>query len=247
MSEGPTYVHIEKRGDRTPQIVIDQIKLKHKISDYLAERGVNARMRTNGNLVYHCPLPSHPNDNSPSFYIYDKGDHEDFYCYGCKSGGSIVHFVAEYENLGLRQVVERLSEGIGINVEDIMDALILEITSDSDRPSPRESLELAFCLNKSLHDYLKAVNFDPDEIVIAEKAGRMIEKYLYAENVQGLKALFDDDNPEGLGYHIRNRVNHFNCRKQEEEIERLRRNVSGGQDGRTSQEVLREHGRDKGS
>ena len=241
MSNKPVYINIKRNNEKTPQVVIDQIKLNYKISDYLSERGINPSSISGGNKVYNCPLPGHRNDKSPSFYIYDKGDYEDFYCYGCSSGGTIIQFVAEYENLGIRKVIERFSDGIGINIEDIMDALILEITSESDRPSPKEAVELAFCLNKSLHDYLKAVDFDPVELDIAEKAGRLLEKYLYAENIKGLKDLFDDDNPEGFGYYIRNRVNLFNCRKQEEEIMRLRRQTSGDKNGKTAQEVLREY------
>lgn len=238
----PSYVDINKPGNRTPQFVIDQINLKYKISEYLSDKGIHPKTRNGNNLVYHCPLPCHPNDNSPSFYVYDKGTHEDYYCYGCKNGAGIVHFVSKYEGIGIRQAVERLSEGMGINVEDIMDALIMEIISDTDHASPKECLELAFCLNKSLHDYIKAVDFDPVEVEIADKAGRLIEKYLYAENIDGLKKLMSDDSQNGLDLYIRNRVYLFNCRKQEEEIARLKRQVKGDRDGKASQEIMREDG-----
>jgi hypothetical protein len=234
----PTNFHVCTRG-KAPKIaqhVIDQIKLNHKISDYLTERGVQPKTTDPSKLVYHCPLPTHPNDNSPSFYIYDKGDHEDYYCYGCKSGGSIVQFVAEYEGIGMRKAVERLSEGIGLDVSDIMDSLILEIIKESgnDVSSPKEGLELAFCLNKALHDYNQAVEFNPEDVAISEKVGRMIEKFLYAENIDELRKMFQQGNRESLDPLIRARVNLFNSRKEEEEIRRLRALDSGEEDAGTT-------------
>lgn len=237
-NNNPSYINIEKSQNKTPQFVIDQINIKYKISEYLSDKGIYPKNTNSNNLCYHCPLPNHPHDNSPSFYIYDKGTHEDYYCFGCRNGGGIVHFVSKYEGLGIRQIVERFIGGMGINVEDIMDAIINEIILDTDYTSPRECLELAFCLNKTLHDYIKAVNFDPVEVEIADKAGRLIEKYLYAENIDGLRTLMSDDSKNGLDLYIRNRVNLFNCRKQEEEIALLRRKVKGDQDGKTSQEVM---------
>lgn len=235
-------IHISKRGTKTPQIVIDQIKRSNKISTYLSERGVNPKSNSGGNLLYNCPLPNHLHDKSPSFYIYDKGDYEDFYCYGCKCGGNIVNFVAEYEHLGLRKALQRLSDGIGIDIQDVMDAIILDIVTDTERPSPREGLELAFCLNKLLHDYIKACEFHPDEIEIADKMGRVIEKYLYAENLEALRSLLYADGKENLDYYVRHRVNLFNCRKQEEEIALIRSKQSGEHNDYTAQKILRENG-----
>lgn len=43
-----------------------------------------------------CPFPFHK-DKTPSFYYYP--DNNNFYCFGCKSGGKSVDFVSVYENI----------------------------------------------------------------------------------------------------------------------------------------------------
>jgi len=210
--------------------VIDKIKLKHKITEYLSNRGIHARIQDHSKSVYHCPLPGHTKDNSPSFYIYDKGDHEDYWCFGCKSGGSIVNFVAEFEQIGIRKAIDKLSEGIGIKVEDILDSLVLDIANENNGDSyssPHEALEYSFCLNKALNDYLRAVNFNEDDVKIAESVGKLIDKYLYAENTEELKKIFEDGNKESISHRIKARIDLFNSQKQENEIKAIKETKIG--------------------
>lgn len=224
-----------KRGqsDGSTKYVIDKIKLKHKITDYLSGRGIHARIKDPSKSVYHCPLPGHTKDNSPSFYIYDKGDHEDYWCFGCKSGGSIVNFVAEFEQIGLRKAIDKLSEGIGIKVGDILDSLVLDIVNESNGTSyssPHEALEYSFCLNKALNDYLRVVGFNEEDMKIAERVGKLIDKYLYAENIDELKKIFEDGNKESISPRIKARIDLFNSRKQEDEIKAIQNMKIGEMD-----------------
>jgi hypothetical protein len=125
-----------------------------------------------------------------------------------------------------------------------MDSLILEIIKESgeERAGPKVGLEYAFCLNVALHSYLKAVEFNPEDVEIAEKIGRLIEKFLYAENIEELRKMMTEGQREHIDPYIKARVNLFNSRKEKEEIERLRALKSGEANARVTQKVLREDG-----
>lgn len=136
--------------------------------------------------------------------------------HNCKSGGSIVNFVSAFENISIRRAVDKLSNGIGIQTQDVMDLLVAEfgkLSFGEESHSKTEGLEFAFCLNKYLNDYLKAVNFNPEDLHIAETVGKVIEKYLYGENVEKLKEMMGTDGDDPLRDRIYKRVQLFNSRQ----------------------------------
>jgi hypothetical protein len=58
---------------------IDLINKKYKITDYLTDRGIKCQSHDNSRYRYKCPLPKHSNDKTPSFFVFDKGDTQDFF------------------------------------------------------------------------------------------------------------------------------------------------------------------------
>jgi hypothetical protein len=94
---------------------IDQLKRKVRIADVLRERGIQPSRSHAGKLVYKCPL--HKGDNSPSFYVYEKDSGDDYFCYGCKAGGNVVHLVKSLNNCSGSEAVKSLGEIAGIDVD----------------------------------------------------------------------------------------------------------------------------------
>jgi hypothetical protein len=94
---------------------IDKLKRKVRIADVLRERGINPSRSHGGKLVYKCPL--HKGDNSPSFYVYEKDTGDDYFCYGCKAGGNVVHLVKSLNNCSGSEAVKSLGEIAGIEVD----------------------------------------------------------------------------------------------------------------------------------
>lgn len=68
--------------------IIDQVKTNIKISKFLEKRNVYPIRQYADKKIYNCPI--HKKDNTPSFYVYTKSSGDDFYCYGCKKGGSVI-------------------------------------------------------------------------------------------------------------------------------------------------------------
>lgn len=221
--------------------VIDEIRKNHKITDYLSDRGIHPKRSDSMKSQYHCPLPGHSLDKTPSFNVYHKDDHEDFFCYGCKRGGSIIQLMVEYEHIGFEEAIRRLSEGLNLDVATIMDALITECMMDSNENFDFviRSTEIAFCINKKLYDFLKAVEFDPKGLEFVETIGKLVDKFLYAGNYEKLKEMIEESGPTSLDGYIQARVKSFNSRKAIEEINQLK---AGGSDGNAAQKVLREDG-----
>lgn len=79
---------------------IDFNKLRHelKFEDVLRHYGVEIKLKTRGQHVGFCPLPTHNGKrNSPSFSAnLDKGIWQ---CFGCGARGNVLHFACRMENL----------------------------------------------------------------------------------------------------------------------------------------------------
>lgn len=95
-----------------------------------------------------CPfLDFHKNgrDKSPSFYIYH--DTNSFYCFGCKSGGSAVNFVATMENIGKYKAAQKiLSLGFNSDIATINDYLY----------DPTETLTILIDFSNHIREKIKA-------------------------------------------------------------------------------------------
>jgi len=192
---------------------IEQIKKSLRINDYLEDKGFSSLRQMGDRTLYRCPLPSHPGDNDPSFTVYDKGTHDDFYCYGCKCSGSIINLVAEMEQIGLRHSIRRLSEGLDINIDDMLDAAVRDIRNvltGSAPPLPDEALHLSLYLGTLVHDFLVKVEKNTEDLALCDKIFDLIDKYAYAENIDELNAL-----SEGIPEKLRNRYKEWTAKKEE--------------------------------
>ena len=71
------------------------VKKLLSIDDFLQQRGFSPSRIYGEKSVYCCPIHK---DKTPSFYVYKKNDGDDFYCFGCKKGGSAVHLKSYIDN-----------------------------------------------------------------------------------------------------------------------------------------------------
>ncbi len=60
-----------------------------------------------------CPFHS---EKTPSFVVYPESD--SFYCFGCQSGGSAIHFIQKIENIGYVEAIKLLAERVGMPLFD---------------------------------------------------------------------------------------------------------------------------------
>jgi len=201
--------------------VLETICKMNKITDYLASHSVQYNSASSGRYRYRCPLPNHKADKAPSFFVYEKGDRQDFYCYGCKTAGSIINLVAAYEQLSLRDAIRKLSAGLDINLDDILESLIREIVVKINNPleETKEEAMLANSLFISvhMHDFLKKVDFDPKELEIAEKVFAMTDSLLAIHNLTELELLVEE-----LPSRTKFRYDRYMNEKQKKEIEQAK-------------------------
>jgi len=94
---------------------IYSITSRVKIEDVLTDRGIFANKNYGDKLVYKCPI--HKGDNSPSFYVYKKNSGDDFFCYGCKSGGNVIKLVQLLNNCSSKDAIQIVSDKAGINCD----------------------------------------------------------------------------------------------------------------------------------
>ena len=173
--------------------ILDTIAKSVKITDYLTSKGIRWASQDSDRLRYRCPLPGHNNDNTPSFFVYDKPDRQDFYCYGCKRAGSIIQLVASYEQISIKDSIKKLSAGLNINIDDVLDSLLREIiiTINSDEKTDKSEAILAASLfiGVHMHDFLARVNFDKEELDIAEKVFSLTDSLVLIQNLEELEQL----------------------------------------------------------
>lgn len=198
--------------------VIDEINKHYKISAYLADKGIQPRRQSGDKLIYHCPLPGHSEDRTPSFSVYDKGDHEDFHCYGCKSGGNIIQLVSEMENLSFRDTISKLSSELNIDISDVIDSIVREmITITGGVEDSKESvLQMVMYISSVCNDYLKKINLDPSEIEICDKLFALCDNMMKSRDRVSLEQTI-----ELLPGHLGRRYNMWAEKQEKLEHERI--------------------------
>jgi len=202
-------------------VILDTISKQIKITDYLASKNVSWNSHEGDRYKYRCPLPTHTKDNTPSFFVYDKPDGQDFYCYGCKCAGGIVQLVSAYDQLSIRDTVERLLKGLNINIDDVVDSIIREIivySESGDKDDKDEGIVASsLFISSHMHDFLTKVDFNSEDLAIAEKVFAMVDSYVLVDRLDDLEKL-----AKAIPARTKIRYEIYLDKKKREEIEKLR-------------------------
>jgi DNA primase len=121
----------------------DRASILEVVSDYLTLK------KTGRNHLGLCPFHS---EKTPSFTVNEeKGI---FHCFGCGAGGSVFHFLMQYDHLTFPEAVERVGKRYGIEVER------LEAPGAKRAAEERESL---YRLNEKAAAYFQQQLLGPAE------------------------------------------------------------------------------------
>lgn len=162
---------------------IDKIKRKVKIADILSERGIRPSRSHGGKLVYKCPL--HKGDNSPSFYVYEKDSGDDYFCYGCKSGGNVVHLVKSLNNCSGSDAVKSLGEMAGLEVDPYYFKYDLDVYIEDPLQSDI-NIDDVLCKCTLSFRKLRQLNVIKN-YVEAEKKWKQIDYAYWANDIRSMK------------------------------------------------------------
>jgi len=77
-----------------------RLDIAEVISDYIELK------RAGQNYKGLCPFHS---EKTPSFMV--NPGKQRFHCFGCSTGGDIIHFVMKYENLSFQETLKLLAKG----------------------------------------------------------------------------------------------------------------------------------------
>ncbi len=143
------------------QQVVEELKNKIDLVKFI---GQYTQLKKSGRIHQGiCVL--HPDSDTPSLTVYP--DTQSYYCFGCKSGGSIIEFVKAHYNYDFYEALNFLAQyaGIDLQVEDTPQAKARrERIKSNERAvlaTQKQLLEAQFA-----KDYLKKRGFSQETIDI---------------------------------------------------------------------------------
>lgn len=87
------------------------IKAKIDIVEYI---GRFTELRPKGSL-YEGKCPIHGSDEGTPLVVYPQSD--SYYCFACESGGDVIQFVRDYDNVSHTMAIKKLANEVNINIE----------------------------------------------------------------------------------------------------------------------------------
>ncbi|MEZ4812365.1 MAG: DNA primase [Caldisericia bacterium] len=134
--------------------IVEEIESRLDIATVV---GRYVKLRKAGrNHVGLCPF--HP-EKTPSFTVSpDKGF---FYCFGCKAGGNVVHFLSKIEGLSYMEALKTLAEEVGIEV-DIVQKSKSSVDEYELMSRVSEYFSSQLQVNNRAKEYLKSRGIDED-------------------------------------------------------------------------------------
>lgn len=93
------------------QTIVEELKNKIDLVKFI---GQYTHLKKSGR-IYQGICVLHPDSSTPSLTVYP--DTQSYYCFGCKSGGSIIEFVKAHYNYDFHEAINFLAEIAGIDVQ----------------------------------------------------------------------------------------------------------------------------------
>lgn len=111
-----------------PQEIIERVRAE---TDIVGLIGSYVKLKRSGkSFVGLCPFHQ---EKTPSFNV--SSDRQAYYCFGCGTGGNVITFIMNYENISFPEAVKQLGERLGIRIQ---------YTAEDDPTKPLvDALELA--------------------------------------------------------------------------------------------------------
>ena len=144
--------------------------------------------------MYVCPFSDH-NDSNPSLAVYESGDYDNFYCFGCKRSGDVISLNAQLKNIPWYKSVQFFGGDFDVNKDDELDFIIGKIRKESEEESAQNALDMMYDISLEIsllgYNYMERVEFDKEEIIFLDKLYQEIDRLILAENIDSLCKIHD--------------------------------------------------------
>ena len=169
-------------------LFIDKILEDNSITAYLTEKGFTP-VKENGNrLLYNCPIPGH-DDSNASFTVYQEGQIEKFYCFGCQNRSNIINLYCLMEDVSLQQAIKALGKGIIIDPDVDLEHAIKEWGKCQEKEA-RYSIDVYdLFISRSCYTYLNKVNFDEEEMKFVDKILEKVDMAIHKLEAKTLEQI----------------------------------------------------------
>jgi hypothetical protein len=129
--------------------------------------------------------------------------------------------VAAFEDISIKESLKKLSVGLDIKIDDVIDSLVKDISiyinSEDDDEKSESLCANSLFVSVHMYNFLQKVNFDKNELEIAEKVFKLTDDLIYVENLEDLLKL-----SKKLPANTKNRYNSFMENKKNDEIKKLK-------------------------
>ncbi|KKM17504.1 hypothetical protein LCGC14_1675110 [marine sediment metagenome] len=168
---------------------IECIFKERKIVDLLENRGFVPARQQPGKLIYHCPL--HTGDNDPSFVVYLNKEYQNYFCYGCSSGGNVINLLSAIDKISLREAAKYLIKGIDINEIDVISSLLKAVKEGIIIDHDDSIEELILMINYICKKHFEELNLDETEIGDFNVLFQEIDRFMMARDIDTLREVYN--------------------------------------------------------
>jgi len=176
-------------------IYLKNIFKERKITDYLDSKGIFPSREHGNRKMYICPV--HDGDTSPSMTVFTDSEYENYYCFGCHSGTTIINLVSDMEQIDKRQAFKKLIEGLDIPgdeaLADFSDSYddFIKAGDYDDLVSMVDVEELSLRISVECYNFLELhTDFDREEVQFFEQVLQKVDALTRAKDKKSLEEIF---------------------------------------------------------
>lgn len=152
---------------------------------------------------FKCVCPFH-SDSDPSLVIYC--DTNSYYCFGCKKWGGVIKWTMDIRKVSFNNAIEYLATKYKILTN--VDAFNFDIKNIDEIYNLLEQDKIFmtnYHISKRIKTYLKMINYDNDELKIAELFLKKFDNNMVKKNIEEIYKTKDEiDN-----YYINKKIKNY--------------------------------------
>ena len=130
-------------------------------------------------------MPGH-HESKPSFMVFTNSDYENYYCFGCGSGTTIIQLISDMDGISRKESISILSDGMEIteelDTEYIYGRYGKQISSEFSEnpgyPSEIASLSLLSYVSEFCRTYLEGVDNNEAECEVVDKFWKVVDRWI---------------------------------------------------------------------